>query len=102
MNKINLQKIVEDCKACNKQLTVSEATDIFISSYSMLYNEGSVLKDIEKKLGDNEYNLLITSMMSTFLTNLFVNKAFDDINDAIQYGASVGANKAAVMKGENK
>lgn len=99
---IPLKKIVDDCKACNKPIDVSEVADIYLGSFSTLYNEGGVLKEVEKRIGEDNFNLFVTSMMSTFLVTLYCSANFDNVEDAIRYGASVGAQKAAVFKTNKK
>ena len=73
MGEINLKKLIDDCLTSENTLTVKEVAEITQLSFSLLYNEGSLLKEVEKKIGEKDFNVMVTSIFTTLLTNVYSN-----------------------------
>ena len=100
MNKVPLEKIMTDCKKCNKNVKVKDVAEVFEESIAILYNTGSILKRIEKKIGEDDFNGLITSIMATFLSTIYANAQFDSVEESIAYGSKINATSIGIKKGE--
>ena len=73
MQKIPLDKIFEDALKSEKLVKVKDVAETFQQTIAILYNKGSVLKRIENKIGEEDFNILITSLSATFLTTIYAN-----------------------------
>ena len=104
MNKIPLKQIMDDCKKSKKKIKISEVADIVEGSLSLLYNQGSILKRVEKKIGEEDWNILITSCLSTLMGSIYANAEgnFKTESDAIKYGESIGASGVAIKRGKKQ
>ena len=100
MKSVPLQKIVNDCKNCNKEVKVKDVAEVFEESIAILYNKGSILKRIEKKIGKDDFNGLITSIMATVLSTIYSNAQFDSVEEMIDYGSEINATEIGVKKGK--
>ena len=70
---INIGKILEECKKCEKTLSIKQITEIMHLSISSLYNNGRFLKEIEEALGEEKFNGFVGSLISTLLINMYTN-----------------------------
>ena len=101
MSKIDLKQVVEKCEKCTKVITIKEVTEIAQGSLSLLYNQGSILKRVEKTIGEEDWNILVTSVLGTFLSSLYATAELsDDIEKAKQFGKDIGASGIAIKRGD--
>ena len=102
MKKIPLQKIMEDCKKSKKKIALKDVADIVEGSLSLLYNQGSILKRVDKKIGDEDFNILVTSCLSTVMGSLYATceGKFKNEEDVVKYGQSIGATGVAIKRGK--
>ena len=102
MKKIPLQKIMEDCKKSKKKIALKDVAEIAEGSLSLLYNQGSILKRVEKKIGDEDFNILVTSCLSTVMGSLYATceGKFKNEEDVVKYGQSIGATGVAIKRGK--
>lgn len=98
MKKVGLQKVIEDCKKSTKSIKVKDVAEVFEMSISALYQGGSILKRIREKIGDDDFNGLITSIMCTTLSTIYTNTQFDNIDDMITYGKEINASFVGIKK----
>ena len=104
MKTIPLKQIMDDCKKSKKKIKVSQVAEIAEESLALLYNQGTILKRVEKKIGEEDFNILVTSCLSTLMGSIFANAEgnFKTENDAIKYGESIGASGVAIKRGDKK
>ena len=102
MKKIPLKKIMEDCKKSKKKIALKDVAEIAEGSFSLLYNQGSILKRVDKKIGEEDFNILVTSCLSTLMGSLYATceGKFKNEEDIIKYGQSIGATGVAIKKGK--
>ncbi len=98
--KIDLKQVVEKCEGCLKPITVKEVTEIAQGSLSLLYNQGTILKRVEKTIGEQDWNILVTSVLGTFLSSLYASTELNgDLGKAAKFGQDIGASGMAVKRG---
>ncbi len=103
MAKVDLKGIVKKCYKCTKTITVKEVTEIVHGSLQLLYKEGTILKRVEKTIGEEDWNILVTSVMGTFLSSLYATTELsDDLDKAAKFGDSIGAKGMAIAKRKGK
>lgn len=90
MRKVDLKRIINDCEHCDNEITVSEVTDIIHACVAGLYQNTSIIKRTRQKIGDDDFNILFTSVLSTVLLSIYTS-TFKSVEEAMEYGASVGA-----------
>lgn len=96
---VDLMKILKKCKKCDKKLTVAEVAYVAQNSFALLYHEGTALKRIEKRLGEKDWNILVTSITGTFLSSLYATAELsEDPEKAIKFGKEIGAKSVALVK----
>lgn len=98
MKNIPLEQIMTNAKACDKKIKVKDVAELIEGSYAVLYNEGTILKEVEKKIGDADYNVLITSLLGTFMSTIYANANFKNIDKMVEYGKNVNASKIFGVK----
>jgi len=101
--KVDLKQIIEKCEKCEKPITVKEVVEIAQGSLSLLYNQGTILKRVEKTLGEKDWNILLTSVLGTFLSSLYATVELGgDLDKSAQFGKEIGASVMAVNRGDKK
>ena len=93
MKNIPLEQIMKDAKKCNKTVKVSDVADVMENGFSALYQSGTILKKVQAKVGDEDFNTLITSLLSTFITTIYANANFETQEEMLEYAAKVNASK---------
>lgn len=91
MRQIKLGKLLEDTKECHKKVEIKVVHEAVIGSVAALYQGGSILKETEKALGEEKYNVLLTSLISSILLTVYVEGNFDKIEDGLAYAKTIGA-----------
>ena len=74
---VNLKELLEQCSKCEDKLTVQTFTELIQASFSLLYTEGTILKEVEKQIGEEKFDVFITSLLGTILTNVYANSKHD-------------------------
>lgn len=100
MNKVNLKRIIESCKKSRATLSVKDVAEIIEASVKVLYNTGTILKKVERKIGEEDFNALVTSCLGTLLTNIYIN-AEKDV-DIVEFGNEIGASGSCIVKKEKR
>ena len=96
--KVPLKKIIQDCENCHEKVEVSEVAEIMQTGIAFLYEKGSILKRIEKTIGEDDFNCLMTSILSTFYSNLFINATCKSEEQAVECGQKINASGFVLMK----
>lgn len=98
MKTIPLKDIMDKCKKSKKKIKVSDVAEIAETCLGLLYNQGTILKRVEKKIGEEDWNILVTSCLSTLFGTIYANTEgkFKTEADAINYGKSIGATGVAI------
>lgn len=91
-SKVDLKTIIETCRSCKALIPINEILEIAEGSFSILYNEGTILKKVEEKIGEHDWNVLITSIFATFFSSLYATAELsEDTDKAKEFGKKVGA-----------
>ena len=98
-SKIDLKTIIEKCESCETEIPIYGVVEIAKGSFSLLYNEGTILKRVEEKIGEHDWNVLVTSVLATFLSSLYATVELSkDMEKVKDFGKKVGAKFVAVSK----
>lgn len=86
------EKIVEKCLKCKETLTVSDASSVVIGSMKVCYQEGTLLKEVEKKIGEGMFNRMCNLLLSTTLASMYGTAVgMKDTEKAKEFGKEIGA-----------
>lgn len=103
MERVDLKLIIETCKESDAKIDFEQLIDVMMGSISYLYNDGTILKRVERKIGQEDWNILITSVLSTFLSSLYATVELkDNTEKAAEFGKEIGAKEMAVVKDNKK
>ena len=80
MKESPLEKIIEDCLNSDAEISLNLVTELYQTTLSVLYNDGDILKKVEEKIGKEDFNILFTSLTVSFLTTLYANAMFKDMD----------------------
>lgn len=98
MNKIPLKDLIDECKKSKKKVNISTVAKVIEEGIGLLYNQGTVLKRVEKKVGEEDFNILLTSLISTIMGTLYANATFKTQEELIEYGKKIGATQMLVER----
>lgn len=102
MEKLGLEEIMAMASNCNKEVKVKDVSNLFEIVIRMMYQQKeSILKDVEKKIGEKDFFNMLMSIQGTFISTLFANVQFEKKEDAIAFGKMIGDVQSIKVRKDN-